>query len=107
MRSLGGCTGETPLRASPAKYNLALPVTPLRASPAEYNSALRRGEAPLVGGVVLCCRLGGEELVEFGEAAVVVGLVDDFFGGLEVVGDGWLVLIQRLVGAGAEEFRHG
>ena len=51
--------------------------------------------------------LGGEELVEFGAAAMVVGLVDDFFGGLEVVGDGWLVLISSLVGAGAEEFRHG
>ena len=45
------------------------------------------------GGVVWWCSLGGEELVEFGEAAVVVGLVDDFFGGLEVVGDGWLVLV--------------
>ena len=44
-------------------------------------------------GVVWWCSLGGEELVEFGEAAVVVGLVDDFFGGLEVVGDGWLVLV--------------
>ena len=45
------------------------------------------------GGVVWWCSLGGEELVEFGEAAVVVGLVDDFFGGLEVVGDGCLVLV--------------
>ena len=43
--------------------------------------------------VLLSFVLGGEELVEFGEAAVVVGLVDDFFGGLEMVGDGWLVLV--------------
>ena len=42
---------------------------------------------------------------EFGEAAVVVGLVDDLLGGLEVVGDGWLVLV--LVGAGSQEFGHG
>ena len=34
-----------------------------------------------------------------------MGLVDDLFGGLEVVGDGLGVLV--LVDAGAEEFRHG
>ena len=44
-------------------------------------------------GVFVALVLGGEELVEFGEAAVVVGLVDYLLGGLEVVGDGWLVLV--------------
>ena len=38
---------------------------------------------------------------------MVVGLVDDFFGSLEMVGDGCLILVWSLVGAGAEEFRHG
>ena len=51
------------------------------------------GGVACVARVFVAFGLGGEELVELGEAAVVVGLVDDFFGGLEMVGDGWLVFL--------------